>query len=262
LDTALLLHAQQRIRLGRMNGGGDLARAIADALREALANGELPAGTKLANEFVLAAQLQVSRTTLREAVMVLVHEGWLEVRRGIGTFAARRAAPAMRGRLDTMSSMTAAIAATGARPGVRDLRVREVAAQAEVAEVLEVAPGTMVARIGRTRLADDRPVAAAEEYVTLGGGVSFALIRSFDGTSLYEFARRRLGLSLAHSRLSLTAVAAPRDVAARLALDPGKPVLLMREVVFGEDGRPILYTVNHHNTAIVEFSLLRSGRLS
>lgn len=117
----------------------------------------MPAGTKLADEFVLAAQLRVGRTTLREAVLVLVDEGWLEVRRGIGTFVARRAAPAMRGRLDTMSSMTAAIAAIGARPGVRDLHVREVAAQAEVAEMLEMAPGTMVARIGRTRLTDDPP---------------------------------------------------------------------------------------------------------
>ncbi len=43
-------------------------------------------GSKLPNENVLAEELGVSRTTLREAVRILSTEGVLEIRRGRGTF--------------------------------------------------------------------------------------------------------------------------------------------------------------------------------
>lgn len=43
-------------------------------------------GSKLPNENVLAEELRVSRTTLREAIRILVTGGILEIRRGRGTF--------------------------------------------------------------------------------------------------------------------------------------------------------------------------------
>ena len=47
-------------------------------------------GAKLPNEAELSQMFQVSRTTLREAVRSLVTQGYLEVRRGSGTFVADR----------------------------------------------------------------------------------------------------------------------------------------------------------------------------
>ena len=44
------------------------------------------AGSKLPNENELSAELEVSRTTLREAISFLVAQGVLEIRRGKGTF--------------------------------------------------------------------------------------------------------------------------------------------------------------------------------
>jgi GntR family transcriptional regulator len=260
LDPSLLLQARQRIRDGRMNGGGDLAQALADALRDTFERGYVPAGTKLDNEFDLAAQLQVSRSTLREAVRVLISEGWIESRRGIGSFVAPRPSPPLLGQLDTMSSMSAAIAATGAKPGVRDLQITEARATVENARMLEIAPNAPLARISRTRLADASPVAAAVEYIILSGDLTLGRVKRFDGRSLYQFCEHRLGLAMAYSRLSLSAVLASREVAQRLDLRPRAPVLLMREVVFNAAGRPLLYTLNHHNSAIADFTLLRQAR--
>ena len=45
-------------------------------------------GSKLPNENELSDALQVSRTTLREAISFLVAQGVLEIRRGKGTFVA------------------------------------------------------------------------------------------------------------------------------------------------------------------------------
>lgn len=48
-------------------------------------------GDKLPNELELSEELNVSRTTLREAVRILVAYGLLEIRRGRGTFVTEKA---------------------------------------------------------------------------------------------------------------------------------------------------------------------------
>ncbi len=58
----------------------EAAEQIADKIR----TGELRQGDKLPGERALAAQMEISRPTLREAVKVLVEAAVLEVRRGPG----------------------------------------------------------------------------------------------------------------------------------------------------------------------------------
>jgi DNA-binding FadR family transcriptional regulator len=63
-----------------------LSVRIADELTEMIAQGEFRPGDKLPNEPELSRRMQVSRTTLREALRILTTRGLVEVRRGIGTF--------------------------------------------------------------------------------------------------------------------------------------------------------------------------------
>lgn len=49
-------------------------------------NKDLRPGDKLPNELVLTEQLNVSRSTVREAIKILRSQNVLEVRRGLGTF--------------------------------------------------------------------------------------------------------------------------------------------------------------------------------
>lgn len=68
---------------------GKLSEKTAEQLYEQIsAEGRYPPGSKLPNENDLSSQLQVSRTTLREAISFLVAQGILEIRRGKGTFVA------------------------------------------------------------------------------------------------------------------------------------------------------------------------------
>lgn len=59
-----------------------------DGMRALLAEGEWAVGARVPPEPVLAAELGVSRGTVREAVKALAHAGVLEVRRGDGTYVA------------------------------------------------------------------------------------------------------------------------------------------------------------------------------
>ena len=68
-----------------------LSEQTADRLYEMIADeGIYAPGSKLPNENELSGELQVSRTTLREAISFLVAQGVLEIRRGKGTFVCDR----------------------------------------------------------------------------------------------------------------------------------------------------------------------------
>jgi GntR family transcriptional regulator, transcriptional repressor for pyruvate dehydrogenase complex len=64
-----------------------LAESIADDILAMITiDKKFTAGDKLPNENELAAELQVSRTTLREAIRILVAHNVLEIKRGKGTY--------------------------------------------------------------------------------------------------------------------------------------------------------------------------------
>jgi DNA-binding FadR family transcriptional regulator len=63
-----------------------LYRQIADQLRTLITQGEYKPGERLPAERDLAKQLGVSRPSVREALIALEVEGWVEVRTGSGVF--------------------------------------------------------------------------------------------------------------------------------------------------------------------------------
>ena len=63
-----------------------LYRQIADQLRALIGKGEFAAGARLPAERDLARQLGVSRPSVREALIALEVEGWVEVRTGSGVY--------------------------------------------------------------------------------------------------------------------------------------------------------------------------------
>ncbi|WP_066342602.1 FadR/GntR family transcriptional regulator [Azohydromonas lata] len=69
-----------------------LYRQIADQLRTLIDGGEFPPGSRLPTERDLAAQLGVSRPSVREALIALEVEGVIEVRMSSGIYVRQRAA--------------------------------------------------------------------------------------------------------------------------------------------------------------------------
>ncbi|MEY2954208.1 MAG: hypothetical protein RLZZ401_2295 [Pseudomonadota bacterium] len=63
-----------------------LYRQIASQLRQLISSGEFLAGARLPAERDLATQLGVSRPSVREALIALEVEGWVEVRTGSGVY--------------------------------------------------------------------------------------------------------------------------------------------------------------------------------
>lgn len=64
----------------------NLSEKVAQSIRQTIIDKDLHPGDKLPNELDLTKELNVGRSTLREAIKILVSTSVLEVRRGTGTF--------------------------------------------------------------------------------------------------------------------------------------------------------------------------------
>ncbi|MET7938083.1 FCD domain-containing protein [Streptomyces sp. NPDC005322] len=108
---------------------GRVVPQVESALRGMLAEGRWRAGERLPNEVAVAAELGVGRSSVREAVRLLAHDGLLDVRHGSGTYVAQvPAGPAGAG---------------GVRQLLRRARLLEVY---EVRRALEVEAARLAAR--------------------------------------------------------------------------------------------------------------------
>lgn len=73
-----------------MDSGKLLTDKVADDIVRTIIGKELKPGDKLPNEFDLASKLGVGRSTVREAIKILVSRNVVEIRRGAGTFVSTR----------------------------------------------------------------------------------------------------------------------------------------------------------------------------
>lgn len=158
-------------------------------LREQLLNrilrGEWAPGTAMATEHELAAEYGVSRQTIREAIRALRYEGFVQARRGSGTFI-RQALPGGPLTIGFGTSLRILVAASGWATRVISQEMR-VVGEAEAA--LEVPPGTPVRLIERLRLRDGRPFGLTYSFCLAGARTDVAPDdRPFGGGSLVVLA--------------------------------------------------------------------------
>ncbi|HJS03695.1 MAG TPA: FadR/GntR family transcriptional regulator [Variovorax sp.] len=124
-----------------------LYRQIADQLSALIAKGEFAVGARLPAERDLAKQLGVSRPSVREALIALEVEGWVEVRTGSGVYVRGRAQLAAAPEASTewgplelirarrvVEGETAAIAAVSAKRKDIEAMTRAIALMRELAE--------------------------------------------------------------------------------------------------------------------------------
>lgn len=126
--------------------------ALAAALRQRVVRGEWLPGTALPAEQALAAEHGVALGTLRRALELLVEQGLIERIHGKGTFVRSGIAGASMLRFFRFGEGVA-----GQMPDSRILARTVLAAPAEAARALGLAPGEVALRLQRLRLIDGEP---------------------------------------------------------------------------------------------------------
>lgn len=210
-----------------------LYHQISVAIEEHIRSGELGPGQFLENEIALAARLGISRPTARQALQDLVDKGRLVRKRGVGT----QVAPARIHRSVELTSLQTDLQRSGREPSTQVLAHETVPASAEVAEALEIDPGTAVVRIQRLRLAQGEPLAILTNHIPARTAPSSEELAS---GGLYDALRTR-GVVPKVARQRIGARVADDGEATLLDEQAGAAVLTMERTAYDEAGNVIEY---------------------
>jgi len=212
----------------------------ADYIRGDIADGVLVAGMRLPPERELCARLAISRVTLRKALLALVDDGVLTASHGRGWYVSSAAGAGSRSSNDWSNSLES-FSETARRMGIvassRVLRSEVVPATLDEAEELLIAPGTDVFHLSRVRMLGQVPIAVDDSRVPAELAPRLGEV-DFTGASLYE-QLASAGLDLHRADSSIEALSAGDYLASHLAIDVGKPVLVMHQIIRNSDERPI-----------------------
>ncbi|GGI08404.1 GntR family transcriptional regulator [Egicoccus halophilus] len=195
---------------------------------------QLGVGDALPAERTLAADLGVSRMTLRRAVDELVREGRLVRRQGAGTFVA---APKIAASLH-VSSFSEDMRRRGHVPHSRTVAFEEMFAGPQLGRRLDVSPGARVLRVERLRLADEAPMAIETLHVPTD------LVPGLSGedlvdASFYELLSTRHGIVLARGLQEIEPTVTDERESALLEVPLHSPAFLFERTSWDGQGRTV-----------------------
>lgn len=237
-----------------------LVDEIADELRELISR-EFAPGQRLPAEKDLAVTLDVSRNTLREALLRLWNEGILERRWGVGTFVRERGRPVVQNFTDFVT-MKDAIERGGKTAAIEHVSIRTVPCPEEIADALEVSADTEVWRAERTFTADEMPVATFIEWMrTEANGAPVDLKPLADiSVPLLTLLRDTTGTEITRMEAQLVAVSAADPLTRMLDVAVGAPLLKTQQVSLDEDGETVLYSELYYRPDGMSLHVVRTPR--
>lgn len=212
---------------------------IKDDLLSKIKDGTYPEGQTIPSELELAEMYGVSRPTIRQALQILVSDGYLEKRRRRGTVVTKP--KVSQSFTMSISSFEDAMRLAGRLPKTKVLMFKRERANAEVEKRLELTRDQDVFKLVRLRHADDLPNVFVESYIpcTLYPGLdSF----DFNESSLYA-AMDTCGNPVMTARRRLEVIKADGAAAALLDVEAGDPLLLFHTVARDANGTAVEYSV-------------------
>jgi GntR family transcriptional regulator len=204
-----------------------------------ITSGTWPEHYKLKAETDLAAELEVSRGTVRRAIAELADEGILVRTHGRGTFV-------VSGGLEQplaehFVTFSEDLMSKGIPFETQVLKQTVIQASGRVAAQLAINPGTKVFFLKRLRWVEQEPIVLVNNYLVYAYCPHIEEI-DFTQYRLFETLEGHFGLKLDCGRRTFQAQAADEETAQWLNLPPSEPVMYIEQQTYLDDG------------ALVEFS--------
>lgn len=190
---------------------------IAETLRARIVSGYYK--DKVDGELPLAGEWGVSRRTIQQALDVLVREGLLVRRHGMGTFINTTGVAK---RYRAITSITEGIAGQGLTPEFKVLSSGQAIAHADECAFFAIGAGGHVYRHRRLISADGRPLAVVQTSLNLS--ILPGLELSHLDRSLYSVLRNQFNRTVVTAEDSYLPAVADGDRAALLGIASGAPV--------------------------------------
>lgn len=231
----------------------NFADQVADELEKAFHTERYPPGHRLPSIEALAADMEVGRSTIREALRMLQTKGLVEVVHGRGTFVSGKRVIRSSGSLHSFTEITRE---RGMTPSSRIL-LQEISTASEViAARLQIGSGDRVNVLKRLRFADSIPV-ALETSIS-----SYARFRDLldqpwtSETSLFALLREKYQVIPQTAQQTVwAAVAGPKE-SQLLEIEAKHPILMVESITYDQQGVPIEFGENCYRADRYEYRVL------
>lgn len=234
-----------------------LYHQLKTVLLERIRTGEWKPDHRLPTEDQLERQFQVSKAVVRQALQELSQAGYVRREQGRGTFVSSQ--KVLFGPHD-LTSFTQEMQERGLLVRSRLLQAARETVDAEIAEKLDLSPGSEVYVVKRLRLADDEPMGI--QSVHIPARLAPALLETdFETASLYETLERRYGLVAEKALQTHFAISVKGREAELLHVPPGSPALAGERITYLRGGRPleITHSVMRADRYQIRLSLSRAA---
>jgi DNA-binding GntR family transcriptional regulator len=211
-----------------------LYHRIYTVIRQRIVDGTLPPGSRLPPEDELAAEFDVSRATIRQAVGELVRADMVSRRQGRGTFVLDAAHDGLG---QVFRGSLADLIAEVSRTKIRQVSIEHGAQlPAQVARQLQLDDpvGTVVRRI---REVDGDAFAYTVNHLPPSVG-SLLTRKELQSSGLMQLLEKK-GIALRSARQTIRAQVADITVSEALEVALGSPVLFVVRLILGDDGTPL-----------------------
>jgi GntR family transcriptional regulator len=209
-------------------------------------DGRIPPETELATE------LGVSRTTVRDALSRLEHEGAIVRRQGAGTFVNPHGLR-IKTRLEEMWSYEEMLKDHGYTPSVKVISVDMELPAGDTAQALGLEDDQQVLAMEKVFYEDDEPVVLTYNFVPAGlidGDVKLRDAKA----PIFEFLEQQTGSQLAYYVSEIVPVLLTKEWAELLGSEPGTAAISFDETGFTTEGQPLV-----HARSMFRDDLLRLG---
>lgn len=204
-------------------------------LLDQMERGELKPGDFIPSERELSERFEISRMTVRQALLELVNEGKLVREKGKGTYVAE---PKISQGLLKLTSFSEDMLNRGMTPGARVVDVAVKRAPQSVQPKLNIGSREAVIIVTRVRMADDTPMALETTHLSLSRFPALEQ-QDFSNTSLYQFLHDHYGVKTSFATQTME-VGLPNEREQELLhISEDIPILLIERVTLDERRAPI-----------------------
>ena len=216
------------------NPGISLYYRIAEYIRNKILSKEWPEGYQLPSEMDLAALFKVSRSTIRQAIADLISGGYLERRRGVGTFVTT---PIME--YNYIQNLLPD--AFGKRHKV--LSITKSPCTPALQRYLELKPNTLVTEIFRASYICDEAEPSLLERAFYESSL-FPDLENLDltGRIMYDYIIGKYNTPLVKAKTFIEPILMTMDEALVFHCQPNQLAQLLTRICYAKDGRPVILT--------------------
>ncbi len=229
---------------------------VTEILGQRIRDGVYPANSRIPSESELAEDLQVSRTTVRNALAKFAADGLLIRKQGDGTYVSSQAS-GIDQRYGGQWDFSRVIEGNGFKPSIQMLDRQQRTATADEAEQLNIEAGQPLWTVDRLFYADDFPAIYVTNILPIAYFHNKQAIP--DGTlHIHDLLDSVCGQTVGYATTDIEAVQWS-DIPRVFKQDRReRPMLKLTEVFYNRDNLPLALGISFYDDARLRLRLIRS----